>query len=79
MRTLLTQMAKAFPGQDLLVIAYAPSEPPLKIRTAQFNARTRQMTYTPAVRQELLTKEQEAVCLAPWMTSCVAWADAVYR
>jgi hypothetical protein len=51
MRTLLTQMAKAFPGQDLLVIAYAPSEPPLKIGTAQFNARTRQMTYTPAVRQ----------------------------
>jgi len=50
MRTLLTQMAKAFPRQDLTVIAYAPSEPPLKIGTARFNARTRQMTYTPAVR-----------------------------
>ena len=30
MRTLLTQMAKAFPRQNLTVIAYAPSEPPLK-------------------------------------------------
>jgi hypothetical protein len=51
MRTLLTQMAKAFPRQDLTVIAYAPSEPPMPIGTARFNARTRQMTYTPAVRQ----------------------------
>ena len=51
MRTLLTQMAKAFPGQPLTVIAYAPSEPPLKIGTARLNARTRQMTYTPAVSQ----------------------------
>ena len=51
MKTLLTQMAKAFPGQNLMVIAYAPSEPPLKIGTARLNARTRQMTYTPAVPQ----------------------------
>ena len=51
MKTLLTQMAKAFPGQHLTVIAYAPSEPPLKIGTARLNARTRQMTYTPAVVQ----------------------------
>ena len=51
MRTLLTHMAKAFPRQHLTVIAYAPSEPPLPIGTARFNARTRQMTYTPAVRQ----------------------------
>jgi len=51
MRTLLTQMAKAFPGQPLTVIAYAPSEPPLKIGTARLNARTRQMTYTPAAPQ----------------------------
>ena len=49
MKTLLTQMAKAFPGQNLTVIAYAPSEPPMKIGTARLNARTRQMTYTPAV------------------------------
>jgi hypothetical protein len=49
MKTLLTQMAKAFPGQNLTVMAYAPSEPPMKIGTARFNARTRQMTYTPAV------------------------------
>jgi hypothetical protein len=51
MRTLLTHMAKAFPGQPLTVIAYAPSEPPMKIGTARLHARTRQMTYTPAVSQ----------------------------
>ncbi len=51
MRTLLTHMAKAFPGQNLTVIAYAPSEPPMKIGTARLNARTRQMTYTSAVSQ----------------------------
>ena len=49
MKTLLTQMAKAFPRHNLTVIAYAPSEPPMKIGTARLNARTRQMTYTPAV------------------------------
>jgi hypothetical protein len=51
MRTLLTQMAQAFPGQDLTAIAYAPTEPPRKIGTARLNARTRQMTYTSAVPQ----------------------------
>jgi hypothetical protein len=47
MRTVLTQMARAFPGQDLTVLAYAPSNPPRKIGTARLNARTRDMTYTP--------------------------------
>ena len=51
MKTLLTQMAKAFPGQNLTVIAYAPSEPPMKIGTVRLQARTRRMTYTPAVPQ----------------------------
>jgi hypothetical protein len=51
MRTLLTQMARAFPGRDLTVIAYAPTEPPRKIGTTRLNARTRKMTYTPAVPQ----------------------------
>jgi hypothetical protein len=51
MRTLLSQMAKAFPGRDLTIIAYAPTEPPMPIGTARLNARTRQMTYTPAVPQ----------------------------
>ncbi len=46
MRTMLTQMAKEFPGQDLNVIAYAPSQPPRKIGTAHLNAQTRDMTYT---------------------------------
>lgn len=46
MRTVLTQMAKEFPGQDLTVIAYAPTQPPAKIGTAHLDASTRQMTYT---------------------------------
>jgi hypothetical protein len=51
MRTLLTQMAKAFPGHNLTIIAYAPTQPPMPLGTARFNARTRQMTFTPAVPQ----------------------------
>ena len=47
MRTLLGQMAREFPAQDLTVIAYAPSTPPRKIGTARLNARNRDMTYTP--------------------------------
>jgi hypothetical protein len=47
MKTMLTQMAKEFPDQDLTVIAYTPSNPPKKIGTAHLNARTRDMTYTP--------------------------------
>jgi len=49
MRTLLAQMAKAFPGHNLTVIAYAPTQPPMPMGTARFNARTRQMTYIPAM------------------------------
>jgi len=51
LRTLLTQMAREFPRQDLTVIAYAPTQPPRPIGTARFNARTRKMTYIPAVPQ----------------------------
>jgi hypothetical protein len=47
MRSVLVQMARAFPGQDLTVLAYAPSNPPHLIGTARLNARTRDMTYTP--------------------------------
>ncbi len=46
MRTILTEMAREFPGQDLTVIAYTPSEPPRKIGTARLNARSRDMSYT---------------------------------
>lgn len=46
MRSILPQMAQEFPGQDLTVFAYAPSNPPLRIGTGRFNARTRDMTYT---------------------------------
>lgn len=51
LRTLLSQMAREFPRQDLTVIAYAPTDPPRPIGTARLNARTRKMTYTPAVPQ----------------------------
>ena len=47
MRSMLIQMARAFPGQDLTILGYAPSNPPRKIGTARLNARTRDMTYTP--------------------------------
>ena len=47
MRSMLVQMARAFPGQGLTILAYAPSNPPRKIATARLNARTRDMTYTP--------------------------------
>jgi len=48
MRTILGQMAREFPGQDLTVLAYAPSNPPHKIGTARLDAQTREMNYTPA-------------------------------
>ena len=47
MRSVMTEMAQEFPGQDLTVIAYAPSSPPRKIGIAHLDARTRNMTYTP--------------------------------
>lgn len=47
MQAILTQMAREFPGQDLTVLAYTPSEPPRKIGTGRLNAQTRDMTYTP--------------------------------
>ncbi len=47
MRSILTEMAHEFPGQDLTVIAYTPSAPPRKIGTARLNAQSRDMSYTP--------------------------------
>ncbi len=46
MRVMLEKMAHEFPGQDLIVVAYAPSTPPRKIGTAHLDSRTREMTYT---------------------------------
>jgi hypothetical protein len=46
MRSLLTQMAREFPGQDLTILAYAPADPPMRLGVARLDARTRQMTYT---------------------------------
>jgi len=48
MRTMLEQMAREFPNQDLTVLAYTPSNRPQKIGTAQLDARTRAMTYVPS-------------------------------
>jgi|SRR5215831_7664591 len=47
MRTFLTQMAREFPGQDLTVIAYAPSEPPQKVGTGYLDAQSKEMKYVP--------------------------------
>lgn len=47
MRRILTQMGREFPGQDLTILAYTPSNPPHKIGSAHLNAQTREMTYTP--------------------------------
>jgi hypothetical protein len=47
MKTMLTQMAREFPDQNLVIIAYAPSSPPRKVGTARLDARTRDLTYTP--------------------------------
>ena len=45
-KTMLAQMAGEFPGNDLTILAYAPSNPPRKIGTAHLNSQTRDMTYT---------------------------------
>jgi hypothetical protein len=50
MESLLTWMEKQFPGENLTITAYAPSDPPLKIGTARLDASTRDMTYTPTRR-----------------------------
>lgn len=47
MRTIIVQMAREFPGQDLTVLAYTPSHPPHKIGTGHLDARTRAITYSP--------------------------------
>ena len=47
MRMMLTEMAREFPGQDLTVLAYTPSNPPRKIGTAHLNGQTREMSYVP--------------------------------
>jgi hypothetical protein len=50
MQSLLKRMASEFPGQDLTVVAYALSDPPMKIGRARLDASTREMTYTAARR-----------------------------
>ena len=51
MRSLLTQMAREFPGQDLTVLAYAPTEPPRRLGVARLDARSGQMTFTADQQQ----------------------------
>ena len=51
MQSLLKQMAAEFPGENLTVTAYAPTEPPMAIGTGRLDASTREMTYTPAQQQ----------------------------
>lgn len=47
-KSLLTQLAREFPGQDLNVLTYAPTSPPMKIGTGHLDSQSRSMTYTPA-------------------------------
>lgn len=47
-RAMLAELDKTFPGQDHVVVAYAPTDPPRPVGTARLNAQTRDMTYTPA-------------------------------
>ncbi len=47
MKTILTRMSAEFPGEDLTVLAYTPSNPPRRIGAGHLNSRTRDMTYTP--------------------------------
>ncbi len=48
MRTIVIQMAREFPQQDLTVLAYTPSNPPHKVGTAHLDAKSRGITYDPA-------------------------------
>lgn len=48
MSDLLAQMAVEFPDQDLAVIAYTDSAPPLRLGTARLDARSGETTYEPA-------------------------------
>jgi hypothetical protein len=48
LKSMLAELDKSFPGQDHTAVAYAPTNPPRTIGTARLNARTRDMTYTPA-------------------------------
>ena len=52
MRSLLTQMAREFPGQDLTVLAYAPTEPPRRLGVARLDARSGQMTFKADQQQQ---------------------------
>jgi hypothetical protein len=48
LRSMLAELDKSFPNQDHTAVAYTPTNPPRTIGTARLNARTRDMTYTPA-------------------------------
>jgi hypothetical protein len=52
MRSILTRMAREFPGEDVTIVAYAPSNPPLPIGSARYDAQSRQMSYSPSNPQQ---------------------------
>ena len=52
LKAVLTEMSSQFPGQDLKVIAYTPTQPPVRIGTARLNAHTREMFYEPEPRAD---------------------------
>ena len=46
MRLMLAKMAGQFPGEDLTILAYTPTNPPRTVGTARLTAKTRDMSYT---------------------------------
>jgi len=47
LRTFLSDMSMAFPGQDLAITALAPGNPPQEIGTSYFFARTNEVYFQP--------------------------------
>ncbi len=43
----LEALAKKFPNEDMSLDAYAPSQPLRKLGSAQYDAQTKEVTYTP--------------------------------
>jgi hypothetical protein len=58
MRSMLVQMHKEFPGQDLTIVAYAPADPPVEIGTARLDADSGEMNYTPVNAQQQRRQER---------------------
>jgi hypothetical protein len=52
MREIVSEMARMLPGQNLIVVAYAPSKPPRRIGTAHLDAASGEMTFKWDIERE---------------------------